>query len=85
MYSHEYGKRNRNRAASVEHEGTLAGRGSLHAIYRQRKDGILYDDAHGLLTEADLIVGAEDAFQAYDKEEEKHADRSANTGKSVKV
>jgi hypothetical protein len=50
---------------------------SLHAIYRQRKDGILYDDAHGLLSEADLIAGAEDAFLAYDKEEEKNANRPA--------
>ena len=50
---------------------------SLHAIYRQRKDGILYDDAYGLLTEADLIASAEDAFLAYDKEEEKNANRPA--------
>ena len=41
---------------------------SLHVIYRQRKDGILYDDAHGLLTEADLIAAAEDAFPTCDKE-----------------
>jgi hypothetical protein len=50
---------------------------SLHAIYRQRNDSILYDDAHGVLTEADLIAAAEDAFVAYDKEEETNANRPA--------
>ena len=35
---------------------------SLHAIYRQRKDGLIYDDAYGVVTEADLIASAEEAF-----------------------
>ena len=48
---------------------------SLHAIYRQRKDGLIYDDAYGVVTEADLIASAEEAFLAYDKEEEKDASR----------
>lgn len=48
---------------------------SLHAIYRQRKDGIVYDDAYGVVTEADLIASAEEAFLAYDKEEEQNAHR----------
>ncbi|MCI0537342.1 MAG: hypothetical protein L0Z50_19170 [Verrucomicrobiales bacterium] len=43
---------------------------ALHAIYRQRKDGVIYDDAHGILTEAELIAAADEAFLAYDKEEE---------------
>ena len=42
---------------------------ALHAIYRQRKDGIIYDDAHGVLTETDLIAAADETFLAYDKEE----------------
>ena len=48
---------------------------SLHAIYRQRKDGLVYDDAYGAVTEADLIAAAEEAFLAYEKEEEAHANR----------
>jgi hypothetical protein len=28
---------------------------ALHAIFRQRRDGIIYDDAYGTVTEADLI------------------------------
>ncbi len=47
---------------------------AVHQQYRQRHDGILYDDAYGVVTEADLIASAEDAFLAYDKEE-KHAPR----------
>ena len=43
--------------------------------YRQRSDGILYDDAYGVVTEIDLIAAAEEAFLAYDKEEEKDASR----------
>lgn len=39
---------------------------SLHAIYRQRQEGIIYDDAYGTVTEADLINSAEEAFLAYD-------------------
>lgn len=48
---------------------------SMHALYRQRKDGLIYDDAYGVVTEADLIASAEECFLAYDKEEE-HANRS---------
>jgi hypothetical protein len=32
-------------------------------------EGIIYDDAHGIVTEADLIASADEAFQAYDKAE----------------
>ena len=50
---------------------------AVHQQYRQRHDGILYDDAYGVVTEADLIASAEEAFLAYDKEEEKRAARQA--------
>jgi hypothetical protein len=43
---------------------------ALHAIYRQRKTGLIFDDAYGAVTEADLIASAEEAFLAYDKEED---------------
>ncbi len=46
---------------------------AVHKQYRQRHDGILYDDSYGVVTETDLIASAEEAFLAYDKEEEKHA------------
>ena len=42
---------------------------TLHAIYRQRKSGIVYDDSYGT-TESDLIAAADEAFLAYDREEE---------------
>ena len=48
---------------------------SLISIYRQRNSGIIYDDAYGVVTEADLIASAEEAFLAYDKEEAKDASR----------
>ena len=48
---------------------------AFHQQYRQRHDGILYDDSYGVVTEADLIASAEGAFLAYDMEEEKHAPR----------
>lgn len=48
---------------------------AVHQQYRQRHDGILYDDSYGVVTEADLIASAEEAFLAYDKEEEKRAPR----------
>ncbi|MBE7499737.1 MAG: hypothetical protein HS113_05395 [Verrucomicrobiales bacterium] len=50
---------------------------SMHAIYRQRRDGLICDDAYGVVTEADLIASAEESFLAYDREEEQqHANRS---------
>ena len=50
---------------------------AVHQQYRQRHDGILYDDSYGVVTEADLIASAEQAFLGYDKEEEKNAQRQA--------
>jgi len=48
---------------------------AVHQQFRQRRDGILYDDSHGVVTEGDLITSAEEAFLAYDKEEQEHARR----------
>jgi hypothetical protein len=42
---------------------------ALHQEYRQRGGNIIYDDSHGVVTDAYLIASAEDAFVAYDKEE----------------
>jgi len=50
---------------------------TLHQLYRQRGDALVYDDKHGVLTEADLIASAEEAFLAYDREEAEHATRNA--------
>ncbi len=43
---------------------------AAHQQYRQRRDGIGYDDSYGVVTETDLIASAEQAFLAYDKEEQ---------------
>ena len=50
---------------------------AVHSQYRQRGGGIVYDDAYGVVTEADLIASAYEAFQAYDKAEAEHAKRQA--------
>ena len=50
---------------------------AVHSQFRQRGDGIIYDDAHGVETEADLIAAADEAFKAYDKAEAEHAKRPA--------
>lgn len=50
---------------------------ALHAIYRQRKTGIVYDDAYGVVTESQLMEEAAQAFQTYDQEESAHANRKA--------
>ncbi len=50
---------------------------AVHNQYRQRGGGITYDDAYGVVTEADLIASADEAFQAYDKAEAEHARRKA--------
>jgi hypothetical protein len=46
---------------------------AVHQQYRQRHDGIVYDDSYGVVTESDLIASAEQAFLAYDKEEQERA------------
>ena len=48
---------------------------ALHDQYRQRGGGIVYDDAYGTVTEADLIASADEAFQTYDRAEAEHAKR----------
>jgi hypothetical protein len=45
--------------------------------YRQRHDGIVCDDSYGVVTEADLVASAEQAFLAYDKEVQERAQRQA--------
>jgi hypothetical protein len=50
---------------------------AVHNQFRQRGGGIIYDDTCGVETEADLIASADEAFQAYDKAEAKHAKRPA--------
>lgn len=49
---------------------------ALHAIYRQRKNGLVYDDGYGALTETDLIASAEEAFLAYEMEEQSDGHRA---------
>lgn len=48
---------------------------SLHALYRQRGTGIVYDDRQGIVTEEDLVESADQAFVLYDKEEQARAQR----------
>jgi hypothetical protein len=50
---------------------------AVHQQYRQRQDGIVCDDSYGVVTETDLIASAEQAFLAYEKEEQEHAQRQA--------
>ncbi|MCX8092091.1 MAG: hypothetical protein N3I86_14355 [Verrucomicrobiae bacterium] len=42
---------------------------SLISIYRQRKTGILYDDAHGVWTEENQAAAADQVFRLLDAEE----------------
>ena len=44
---------------------------SLISIYRQRKSGIIYDDAYGVWTEEDQISVADQVFQMLDQAEAK--------------
>ena len=46
---------------------------AVHSQFRQRGTGIIYDDSHGVETEADLITFADAAFQTYDQAEAKNA------------
>ncbi|MBI2926421.1 MAG: hypothetical protein HYY24_12070 [Verrucomicrobia bacterium] len=48
---------------------------AVHNQYRERGGGIVYDDTYGVVTEADLIASADEAFQAYDRAEAEHAKR----------
>jgi hypothetical protein len=42
---------------------------ALHQQYRERHSGIVYDDSYGVVTEADMMAAADEAFLEYDKEE----------------
>lgn len=42
---------------------------AVHNQFRLRGEGIVYDDAYGVETEADLIASADQAFRAYDRAE----------------
>ncbi len=44
---------------------------ALISIYRQRKSGMIYDDAYGVWTEEDQAAAAAGAFALMDAEEEK--------------
>ena len=50
---------------------------AVHSQFRQRGGGIVYDDSHGVETEADLIAAADAAFQLYDQAEAENAKRKA--------
>ena len=50
---------------------------ALHHLYRQLGGNLIYDDAYGVVTDADLIASAEEAFLTYDKEEAEHAQNRA--------
>jgi hypothetical protein len=43
---------------------------AVHQQYRQRHEGIVCDDSYGVVTEVSLIASAEEAFLAYDREEQ---------------
>lgn len=45
---------------------------ALRQQYRERKLGILYDDAYGLWTEEDQTSAAAEAFALMDQEEKDH-------------
>jgi len=50
---------------------------AVHEQYRQRHDGTVCDNSYGVVTEADLIASAEQAFVAYDKEEKERVQRQS--------
>ena len=44
---------------------------ALISIYRQRRTGIIYDDAYGVWTEEDQVSASAQVFALMDAEEEK--------------
>ena len=44
---------------------------TLISIYRQRKSGIIFDDAYGVWTEEDQMAVADQTFQMFDRAEAK--------------
>ncbi len=45
---------------------------ALISIYRQRRSGIIYDDAYGVWTEENQAAAADEVFCMLDKEEAQH-------------
>ena len=45
---------------------------TLRQLYRERKAGIIFDDAYGLWTEADQASAAAEVFRSFDREEADH-------------
>jgi hypothetical protein len=43
----------------------------IDELFRRVKGTAIYDDSYGLLSDADLIVAADQAFKEYDREEAK--------------
>ena len=58
---------------TLNDEELLAVERALHAIYRQRHTGIIYDDAYGVWTEADQMNVAARTFAMMDAEEDQAA------------
>lgn len=48
---------------------------ALISIYRQRRSGIVYDDAHGVWTEEDQRAAADETFALMDSAEKKAGDQ----------
>ena len=48
---------------------------AVDRLFRERKGALIYADAYGVGTEADLVVAADQAFVQYDREEEQRAKR----------
>jgi hypothetical protein len=49
----------------------------VRQIYRERKAGIIFDDAYGLWTEADQTSAASEVFKMFDREEADHGSTGA--------
>lgn len=40
----------------------------MHSIYRQREEGIIFDDAYGVWTEGDQVAAAAEAWDLLDQD-----------------
>ena len=50
---------------------------AVRQLYRERKAGIIFDDAYGLWTENDQTSAAAEVFRMFDKEEADHGSTEA--------
>ena len=50
---------------------------AVRQLYRERKAGIIFDDAYGLWTEADQASAAAEALKMLDREEAGHGSTEA--------